>query len=90
MDHDRRTDIGRQDIVEPDMLCRPLFFARSDEGDIREKSPWGGRPINNMRWIPVRAVLGECWWHQPLSTIRRKARWNYEVIKGAPHLFSGD
>ncbi len=69
------------DIVKPDMLCRPLVLEWSEDGDIREKATFGGTPINNLQWVPVRVVLGPGWWHKPLSHIRKGCNWNYEVIE---------
>lgn len=68
------------DIVEPHMLCRPLFLSYADSGSIFTEAEYGGSPTNNLKWVPVRVVLGPPWWGKSLLVIREACHWNYEVI----------
>ncbi len=83
------------DIVQPHMLCCPLFLHYADSGTIFTESEYSGLPVNNLKWVPVHMALGPPWWNKPLSVIREVCQWNYEVIDTPvalpkPHLLDYD
>ena len=42
--------------------CRPLSISYGEFSDnVHLTSPYSGSPINNMKWVEVKYVLGKCW-----------------------------
>jgi hypothetical protein len=48
------------DIVEPTDWVRPLYLFSGD-GEVHTTSTYGGRPINNLKWLPVYSCLAPRW-----------------------------
>lgn len=54
------------DIILACDYCRPLSI--SYDGDcVFTKATYSGTPINNMKWVEVRYVLGPCWYGKPVN-----------------------
>lgn len=51
------------DVITEDVWCRPLeFLYESRASDaVFSRSTYSGRPINNMKWVPIQYALGSCW-----------------------------
>jgi hypothetical protein len=56
--------LEESDTILPTDFCRPLALERDNNGygdAVHETSCYSGLPINNLKWLPVHAVLGDCW-----------------------------
>lgn len=60
--------LENNDQVAPTDWVRPLYLF-SDGGEICTRSVYGGRPINNLRWIRVYAYFAPCWHNQTVVEI---------------------
>ena len=73
------------DTIRMDDWCRPLDFV-SMGGGISDhysfESCYTGAPENNVQWVRVREVIGECWDQKPLGSLNRRLQTKFEVVRG--------
>jgi len=73
------------DIVLPTDWCRPLQLVtmcggHSDDYSFRSM---GGRPENNVKWVPANYVLGPAWFEKPHTLAATQFEWQAcEFVRG--------
>lgn len=53
--------LGDTDRIRHDDWCRPLNVLKNAFGNVMPFSDYGGKPINNLKWIRARDILGTFW-----------------------------
>jgi hypothetical protein len=55
--------LDKDDVITVETFCRPLgvTYESSHSSAVLERATYSGMPINHMKWVPVRYVLGSCW-----------------------------
>ena len=67
------------DLVQACDWCRPLVL--NWDGDyISTTSIYSGGPMNNMKWVRVREVFGECWFGKPVIQLNKYIK--HEFMRG--------
>ena len=65
------------DILEPNDWCRPLNITSMSGGmsdSYSFRNMYAGTPENNVEWVRVKCVLGECWIGQPLKEYNKATK----------------
>jgi len=73
------------DKIKADDYCRPLEIMQEGWSDeIQFTSTYSGLPCNNLKWVKVSDVLGECWHGKPVDAFNHKLkRFPKEFVRGA-------
>lgn len=73
------------DKVLPDDWCRPLALYTMSDGmsdGLSFKSQYSGTPENNVKWVKVKHVFGECWDYKTVIEIANSLGIRYEFVRG--------
>jgi hypothetical protein len=73
------------DTILPSDWCRPLALQTMSGGHSDYYSfsnTYSGSPENNVEWVRVDAVLGECWFGETLGKLNKNMSVPYEMIRG--------
>lgn len=75
------------DVVEPNDWCRPLSIVSMSGGHsdyYSFKCQYSGRPENNVKWVRVKYILGQCWNGLTVKELDEKLGKfvKYEFIRG--------
>jgi len=76
--------IEPSDLVLPMDWCRPLSLVSMSGGmsdSYSFESMYTGGPENNVKWVRIKDVFGECWFGKPLSDLNTHI--SYEVVRGS-------
>jgi hypothetical protein len=78
------------DAVSPTDWCRPLSLQTMSGGHSDEysfESCYTGQPENNVKWVNVHQIFGECWYSKPVSEFTAMYQDGklpgYEFVRGA-------
>lgn len=64
-----------EDRIDPSDWCRPLTLCTMSGGmsdHMSFKSCYTGAPENNVQWVRVRDVIGECWFGRAVGEFNVK------------------
>ncbi len=73
------------DTIEPNDWCRPLSLCTMSGGmsdHMSFKNCYSGCPENNVEWVKVSAVIGECWFGTTLGHLNKALKTKYEMVRG--------
>lgn len=73
------------DTIAPNDWCRPLNLNTMSGGisdTISLKNNYSGSPENNVKWVKVSAVFGECWFGATLGELNGRLSTKYEMVRG--------
>ena len=73
------------DTLRPDDWCRPLSLISMSGGHSDHysfESCYSGAPENNVQWVKVREVFGECWYGRTVGELLRSVGLPYEFCRG--------
>lgn len=73
------------DLIAPTDWCRPLSLCTMSGGmsdSMSYQNQYSGTPENNVKWVKVSAVIGECWYGTPLGELNKKLKLQYEMVRG--------
>lgn len=73
------------DTIEPTDWCRPLFLTTMSGGmsdSMSFKNQYSGTPENNVKWVKVSAIFGECWFGTTLGKLNNSVGMKYEMVRG--------
>lgn len=73
------------DRISPDDWCRPLSLYTMSGGmsdSLSFKSQYSGTPENNVKWVQVKHVFGECWDNKTVLEITNALGIRYEFVRG--------
>lgn len=74
------------DTILPTDWCRPLTLCTMSGGmsdSMSSKSMYSGTPENNVAWVMVKHVFGECWDGKSVKVINKKLG-KHEFMRGTP------
>ena len=78
--------LEEDDLIHSEFWCRPMNFLPSAAAGCEvfpnTTSCYGGRPMNNTRWIKVRDVLGPFWFGRSVSEFNAGSKMQYEFVSG--------
>jgi len=58
------------DLIDPEDWCRPLALVATDNGygdGYSFSSPYTKTPINNLKWVKVKHILGKYWYGKTIK-----------------------
>jgi len=59
-------------IIDDDLYLRPLSIEREGQSDyISESSVYSGSPMNFMKWLPAKYLLGKVWKGRLISELEK-------------------
>ena len=62
MSEQYKIEILLDGVIDDDLFMRPLSIFREGQSDyIMESSPYSGTPMNYMKWVPAKYILGKVW-----------------------------
>lgn len=73
------------DIIEPTDWCRPLRLVSMNGGHsdyYSFESQYTGQPENNVLWVQVSEILGECWHWKTVGEVHEALHTPYEFMRG--------
>ncbi len=73
------------DTIEPNDWCRPLVLYTMSGGmsdALSDRNPYSGCPENNVKWVKVSSVIGECWYGSTLGKLNSRLHAKYEMVRG--------
>ena len=77
------------DNIQPTDWCRPLELFVSADDTVDRYSPYSGRPMNFVRWVLVKDVIGEMHWGKTVEAFNKgpgNTYWGappqYEFMRG--------
>jgi hypothetical protein len=73
--------LENNDAVRSDDFCRPLGLSFSESDRVYETSEYSGKPINNLKWVVVREVFGDCWFGKTVAEING-GETKHEFVRG--------
>jgi hypothetical protein len=71
------------DCVMPDDWCRPLRLESMSGGHSDAysfESMYSGNPENNVKWVRIKDVFGECWFGKQAKELMIHIQ--YEIVRG--------
>jgi len=72
------------DTIHPDDWCRPLAIVSMSGGmsdGYSFRCMYSGGPENNVEWVRVKCVIGECWFGKTVAQFSRIGT-RYEFVRG--------
>ena len=73
------------DTIHPDDWCRPLALISMSGGHSDSysfESCYSGAPENNVKWVRVKEILGECWYGKKVESLHKRLQLKYEFCRG--------
>jgi len=73
------------DTIRMDDWCRPLELRpMSPQSDFYSfESAYGGTPENNVQWVRVYKIFGQCWYNKTIKEIYKEGTMRpYEFARG--------
>ena len=74
--------LEKNDRVRLTDYCRPLTPDYASTGDINQRSPYSGRPINNLKWARVAWLFGTLFYGRTAGEINGLKPWEVEHPRG--------
>ena len=77
--------LENDDCIDAEDWCRPLVLVTMSGGHsdyYSFESCYSGAPENNVQWVKVREVFGECWYGHPVKEVLKKLSIKYEFARG--------
>lgn len=76
--------LEENDTIDPEDWCRPLILI-SMSGGLSDSyaftNCYSGLPENNVKWVKVRKVFGECWFGKKVKEVLENLPL-YEFVRG--------
>lgn len=81
------------DTIHPDDWCRPLAISLSGNGygdTYSESCPYTGTPINNLKWVQAKHVLGSVWWGKTVKEFNGSGYSKHHPVETRMEFVRGD